>query len=222
MQQMILEAVYRPQFVHAFCDIIHDWEMHQLRMLTETSVPDMVIINGFYETPLLWSPESYREFLKPRFKEKIDLIHNAGMKCGYFMSTKVMPLLDDFREIGLDVLYYVDPVQGDVNLRELKKRAGDFLCFHGGVNGALTVGHGSRGEVREAVREAIHILAPGGGFILSAADAIYCDAPWPNVIAMIEAWRRWREYPIGTVKSGMKKAPEPQKTQGFSRGYKGV
>jgi len=73
---------------------------------------------------------------------------------------------------------------------------GNELCFLGGVNGALTVGHRTEEEVSNAVREAIQTLGPGGGLILIAADAIYKDALWDNVMSMIRALRRMGEYPF--------------------------
>jgi uroporphyrinogen decarboxylase len=134
----------------------------------------------------------------PRFAEKIKLVHDAGVKCGYTMSTGVMHLISCFKELGFEILWYVDPVQGGANLERLKAEMGNKLCFLGGVNGALTVGHGTEEEVRNAVREAIQILGPGGGLILNAADAIYRDAPWNNVISMIQAWRNMGEYRLRT------------------------
>ena len=51
---------------------------------------------------------------------------------------------------------------------------------------------GSAEEVRTAVREAMRILAPGGGFILSPVDNVRQDTPRAraNVRALIDEWRR--------------------------------
>jgi len=192
----IMQSMTQPDFFQELLDIIQVWQMRDLELLLEIGKPDIVRVNGFYETPALWSPKLYRRFFMPRFAEKIRLIHKAGVKCGYTMSTTVTPLLPSFRELGFDTLWYVDPVQGEMSLQRLKEEIGDRLCFLGGVNGALTVGHGTGEDIRKAVREAIQTLGPGGGLILNAADAIYKDAPWDNVISMIQAWREMGEYPL--------------------------
>jgi len=173
--------------------------MANLEALLATGVCDMVVVNGFYESLQLWSPEMYRRFFFEPFRQKIELIHQAGARVAYNMTSRVMPLLPAFRELGFDVLRYLDPVQGESDLVGLKREIGDALAFLGGVNGALTIGHGSAGDVERAVNDAIRILAPGGGLILSAADAIFSDAPWENVLTMITTWRDVGAYPISTT-----------------------
>ena len=196
MESFIEEAVLRPDFVQELLEIIQEWQMAGLEELLQARIADMVVVNGFYESLQLWSPALYRKLFFQPFRDKIEMIHQAGTKCAYNMTSRLMPLVGAFRELGFDVLRYLDPVQGEPDLVGLKREIGDQLCFLGGVNGTLTVGHGTPEEVREAVRRAIRTLGPGGGLILSASDAIYKDAPWENVVAMIEAWRETDSYPL--------------------------
>ena len=72
------------------------------------------------------------------------------------------PLLDVFLELGIDLLINVDP-QGKAELPRLKRETGERICFWGGVNSAITLGRGSRDEIRDAVIFAISTLAPGEG-----------------------------------------------------------
>jgi uroporphyrinogen decarboxylase len=162
-------------------------------------VADLVVVNGFYESLHLWSPALYRRFFLAPFRAKIEAIHRAGAKVAYNMTSRLLPLRPAFRELGFDVLRYLDPVRGEGDLVTLKREIGDQLCFLGGVNGALTIGRGSEQEIRQATRDAIHALGPGGGLILSAADAIYRDAPWSNVLIMPDEWRRRRDYPLAVT-----------------------
>ncbi len=138
----------------------------------------------------------YREFIAPRLAEKIRLTHQADRKFGYIMSTGIMPLLDTFRELDFDLLIHVDPVQGGADLAKLKREIGNTICLWGGVNSAVTLGRGSESEVREAVTHAISELAPGGGLILSAADALFSDTPWESVKTMMGRWREIGSYPL--------------------------
>ena len=54
--------------------------------------------------------------------------------------------------------------------------------------------HGAGAARVEAERDALRILAPGGGFVLYPVDQIVRDTPWANVEAMIEAWREAGAY----------------------------
>jgi len=56
--------------------------------------------------------------------------------------------------------------------------------------------------VEEKSREAIDVLAPGGGFILGPGCALVPETPEHNVMAMIESARVYGVYnPDGTLKS---------------------
>ena len=123
------------------------------------------------------------------------MAHQAGAKFGYIMTTGTMPLLDILLESDIDVLIGVDPVQGrDTDLQELKRRLNGKISIWGGLNGFVTVEMGSKEEIRGAVRDAIDILAPGGGFILSPVDNIRdtTEEVWKNVEFMIQVWKELR------------------------------
>lgn len=72
----------------------------------------------------------------------------------------------------------------------------EIRCLWGGVKGFVTVETGTQGDVREAVRQAISVLAAGGGFILSPVDNVTknASAVWANIRAMIETWQDHRAY----------------------------
>ncbi|GAI40076.1 unnamed protein product, partial [marine sediment metagenome] len=116
----------------------------------------------------------------------------AGAKFGYIITSGVMPLLDDFLELGIDVLIGVDPVQGKgTDLKLLKEKLGGKICLWGGVNGFLTIEKGKEKEVQDAVEKSISILGPKG-FILSPVDNVTNNSKrtWNNVKTMIKTWER--------------------------------
>ena len=70
------------------------------------------------------------------------------------------------------------------------------MCLWGGVNGGLSIEHGSQQDVKEAVEQSITILGPGGGYILSPVDNVtnITDHTWNNVHTMITTWQAARAY----------------------------
>jgi hypothetical protein len=48
------------------------------------------------------------------------------------------------------------------------------------------------------VRNAISVLAPGGGFILAPVTNVRADTErsWENVGALVQEWKRLRKYPV--------------------------
>jgi uroporphyrinogen decarboxylase len=100
-----------------------------------------------------------------------------------------MPLLEQIAEAGVDVVIGVDPSRWD--LVAAKAKLGGKVCMWGGVNGHMTVEQGVPNDVRTEVRQAIEILAPGGGFILSPVDNVreYNPKAQDNVNALIDEWQ---------------------------------
>ena len=120
-------------------------------------------------------------------------VHAAGAKLGYIVSCSSMPLLDMFMEAGVDVLLGIDPAQDRMlDLPLMKRKTQGRMALWGGVCGYLTVECGTPDEIREEVRQAVDVLAPGGGFILAPVTNVRADTEraWRNVEAMIDEWKR--------------------------------
>lgn len=116
------------------------------------------------------------------------MAHGAGAKFAYTMTMGAFTMADHLIAAGVDLLYYVDPVQDKTDLAVVKQRFRGKLALAGGVNSAVTLGSGSRAEIRAAVEQAMQLLGPDS-FILAPVDAIFPDTPWASVEAMIEAWQ---------------------------------
>jgi uroporphyrinogen decarboxylase len=151
---------------------------------------DLYIKRAWYENCDFWTPAAYREFLYPILRADADLAHRKGARFGYLITSNCMPLLEMFAEAGVDVLIGVDPAEWDLD--DVQRRLGGKVCLWGGVNGHVTVEQGTPDQVRAEVRQAMRVLAPGGGFILSPVDNVREDTPRAreNALALIGEWRR--------------------------------
>jgi len=193
-ENMILFALEQPAFVEQLLDLIGHWNRKRMEVVLDARV-DLFVRRGWYEGTDFWSPALFRRFIHPHIKREVDLAHQAGAKFAYIMTSGMMPLLDQFLEIGFDVLIGVDPIQGKgTSLAEAKEKLAGRIALWGGVNGFLTMERGDEAEVRSAVEQAMRILAPGGGFILSPVDnvTLNTDVVWRNVFRLIEAWMDFR------------------------------
>lgn len=184
-----------PDFVEELVEIVWRWHVRRIEMLLDEKM-DIILHEGWYEIPDFWGVDSYRRFLKPRLIKEAEMVHQAGAIFSYIMTKGVMPLLDDFLEIGMDILWGPDPVQDEVDLPLLGEKLKGRMCIWGGMNAILTMGLGTPREVEAAVEEAIRVLAPGGGFVLFPVDQIIEGTPWENIEAMLSRWRELASYPI--------------------------
>lgn len=147
---------------------------------------------------LLISPRMYREILKPLHSDFIQFI-KARTKAKIFFHTDgdVFALIDDFIEIGVDILNPIQTSAGKMSdLEGLKKRYGKNIVFCGGIDTHRTLPFGTPEEVRQEVRRVMQILGPGGGYMAAAVHTIMNDVPPENVLAMVDAVEEFGNYPI--------------------------
>ena len=147
---------------------------------------------------LLISPEMYRDILKPFHADYIQFIkERTRAKVFFHTDGDVFTLIDDFIEIGVDILNPIQTSAGKMSdLAALKKRCGRNLVLCGGIDTHHILPYGTPEEVREEVRRVIQILGPGGGYMAAAVHTIMNDVPPENVLAMVDAVEEFGQYPI--------------------------
>jgi uroporphyrinogen decarboxylase len=194
IEPFVMLTMDSPQFVHEFLSVIEGWNDAVMDAVLRQGV-DLFVRRAWYENADTWTPSAYREFILPGLRRDVERAHRAGAKFGYLMSCSSMPLLDMIVDAGVDVLLGIDPAQDrTMDLTELKRKAAGRLCLWGGVCGYLTMERGTPDEIREQVRDAISVLAPGGGCILAPVTNVREDNEhvWRNLHAMIDSWRQER------------------------------
>jgi uroporphyrinogen decarboxylase len=188
----------RPELLHALLEVIEEWDRKRTALVLHQGV-DLFIRRGWYENADFWSPARYRELLFPGLRRCAEQVHAAGAKMGYIMSCSLLPLVEQMVEAGVDVLLGIDPAQDrSMDFGKLKSATKNRMALWGGVCGYLTVELGSRDDVGRQVRDAIRLLAPGGGFILAPVTNVRAGTKraWENVDALVQAWRNSRAYPV--------------------------
>lgn len=147
---------------------------------------------------LLMSPRTYRDILKPIHDDYISFIkERTDAKVFFHTDGDVFPLIEDFIEIGVDILNPIQTSAGKMaNLSELKEQFGDEIVFCGAIDTRETLPEGSPEDVRREVKRVIKKLGPGGGYMVSAVHTIMDEVPAENVLAMVDAVREFGQYPI--------------------------
>ena len=144
------------------------------------------------------SPAMYRALLKPWHAELIAAVKTqSDAKVFLHSDGNVYQLIDDFIDVGVDILNPTQVSAGDMNdTADLKRRFGSRLAFNGAIDTHWVLPHGTTDDVRREVRRRIADLGPGGGYILSAVHCIQPDVPIENVLAMFDEAQVAGRYPI--------------------------
>ncbi len=145
---------------------------------------------------LLMSPKMYREILKPIHADYIRFIkERTKAKVLFHTDGDVFPLVEDFIEMGVDILNPIQTSAGKMSdLEGLKKQFGDNMIFCGGIDTHRVLPSGTVDEVRQEVKRVIQLLGKGGGYMVSSVHTIMNDVPPENVLAMVDAVQEFGKY----------------------------
>ncbi|KLU61892.1 methylcobalamin:coenzyme M methyltransferase [Peptococcaceae bacterium CEB3] len=141
------------------------------------------------------SPDMFREFYKPRFKQINDWIHaHTTWKTFYHSCGSIVNLLDDMVDAGVDILNPVQCSAAGMDPKYLKEKYGDKLVFWGGgIDTQNTLPFGTPEEVRKEALERLEIFSKGGGYVFNPIHNIQAPTPVENLTALFEAVKEFNE-----------------------------
>lgn len=185
-----------PDLFAAVVRVVAEWSTFGLELLLAAGV-DVVYRSSCYETVDFFAPSDVRDLFMPVLAEDIGRCHAAGIPLHSFAQTGVMPFLEDYAVVGLDILSSLDPAGANpMDLRAVKASLGGRCCLMGGVNNREPFLREPPERMEQTVRDTLAVLAPGGGYILSPAGMIFPEGSEENILAFIAAGRRLGRYPL--------------------------
>ena len=185
MENLLVDFFERPEFVAALLDEILEFNIRAVEACLKTCPDvDAVYFGDDFGTQLglLMGAERWREIFRPRVARQYGAVRAAGKKVLIHCCGKVVEILDDFAEAGVNCF---NPFQPEVmDVYDLLARYHGRLAFFGGISTQRLLPHGSVAEVEQEVDR---LLAAGlrGGYIIAPAHDIPGDARPENVAAML-------------------------------------
>ena len=196
LDKMLMNFLIDPSFVEAVMDVVLETNMQVVRNAIRTGA-DIILVGDDYaanEAPLM-SPQVFHEFIAPRLKKMVNMVHQEGAYFIKHSDGNLWPILDDILDAGVDGLNPIEP-QAGMDIGEVKQYCGDRVCLSGNIDCGQLLPHGTTEQVRQAVIECIRKAAPGGGFIMHSSNSIHSSVNPENYLAMIQATREYGKYPL--------------------------
>ncbi|OGF98886.1 MAG: hypothetical protein A3F83_15250 [Candidatus Glassbacteria bacterium RIFCSPLOWO2_12_FULL_58_11] len=185
MENLLIDMVERPQFVHELLDRILEWNLKIIEGVSRFEI-DAILFGDDWgqQRGLIMGPEMWREFFKPRAAEEYRACHGRGMRVMIHSCGDVSSIFEDLIEIGVDMF---NPFQPEVmDVLAIKKRYGGRLAFFGGMSTQITLPKAPADEVKRQTAWLIENIGAGGGYVFSPAHDVPKDVPAENIAAMIE------------------------------------
>lgn len=140
------------------------------------------------------SLDTFRTLYKPYYKKVNDWVHeHTKWKTWYHTCGAVSEFMEDFIDMGMDIVNPVQLSAAGMDGKMLKEKYGDRLTFWGGgVNTQQTLPSGTPKEVYDEVMERLKMFSPGGGFVFATIHNVVANVPVENLQAMYQAVNDFR------------------------------
>lgn len=191
MEQFLIDIYDRPDIAEAISNRVAEFYLERARRVIEAADGRIDVIGsggdiGGQHTMML-SPDAWRRHIKPYTAKLITTFKQMGLKTFYHSDGAIAPVIDDFIEVGLDIL---DPIQvgaAGMTPEELFPRFGDRISFHGAIDEVELLPHASPDEVYRETRRIMEILGQNHGYIVSPTHQVQGDTTPENIMAIYRA-----------------------------------
>lgn len=137
---------------------------------------------------LMISPEMWRKFHKPAWREAFAVVHRHGAKVWFHSCGHIWPLLEDLIEIGVDCWNPFPNYVKDNDHQRLKQFRKGRLVLDGGVN-HFTLVRGRPQDVVDETKRVLDLFAPDGGLLIGPSQVFTEDMPTENIVAFFDTAR---------------------------------
>ena len=146
-------------------DVLVDMNLYAIEQYAKVGADGLMWCDDWgLQDRFMIAPASWRQLWKPRYARVYRAAHDAGMLTFLHSCGHILAVLDDFIEIGLDVIQLDQ--QQNMGLETLGRRFGGRIAFWCPVDIQNTMAHGSLDEIRAYARQMVNTLGrPNGGFI---------------------------------------------------------
>ena len=177
MEEALMAYYTDEEEMYALASAIADYKIEFLKKYHEEVKPDILWYGDDWGTQnnLFISPEKWRAVIRPHTQRIYDCAKSLGIIINQHSCGKIESVLGDIVEMGADCW---NPCQPCNDLRGLKQKYGDKICFIGGVDSQFVLSNplATPEDVSEEVKRRIQEMAlPDGGYIVGPSHSVPYD-----------------------------------------------
>jgi uroporphyrinogen decarboxylase len=161
-EKLLLDLAYGDEHLLRLIELIHQFNCQELEMWAETQVDGIFFMDDWgWQGGLLISPELWRKYFKPLYKEYCRIIKKAGKDVFFHSDGKIEELFGEFVDLG------VDAINSQLFCMDLKKLSSfrGRITFWGEMDRQYLLPYGEHCQIKEAVESLKEYLWHQGGLI---------------------------------------------------------
>jgi hypothetical protein len=173
-----------PQLVSDWLEALNWAEIQRVHETADPALaPVALVFSDIAGTDaIMFSPAFLRQEFFPRLAKLVNAWHEHGIKVIYHSDGNLWPVLEDFRQAGIDGINPLEPLS-KMYAGDVRKAFPDWILM-GGIDASQLLPFGSEAEVREAVRKTINDAGTTGRLWIGSTTEIHPAAKLQNVLAM--------------------------------------
>lgn len=184
-EKLFIELFYGSKQLRFLRDIIHDFFMEELKMWVETDVDGISFMDDWgSQKNLLISPELWRDFFKPLYKDYCDLIHSRNKYAFFHSDGYIEPIYPELIEVGVDA---INSQLFCMNIEDVGRKYKRMITFWGEIDRQHILPFGTKNEVADAVKRVKNALWMREGGIIAQCEFGLKDLI-ENIETVFETW----------------------------------
>lgn len=171
MENALTDFYFYPEEVHRLYQKLTDFYIRIMERFREECGADGIFTSDDIgtQTGPFFSLEIFRTFFKPYYKQIIDKAHELGMHFWLHTCGNIELFMEDFIEIGLDVIHPIQKYTMDE--KQIVRKYGGRICFLAGFDVQNIIPYGTPEDVRVEVRFLIDtFFRPDGRFMITMGN----------------------------------------------------
>ena len=202
MEDIFMDMILHPEFTEALFRKLTDFYVGVYRNYLK-AVGEYIQMVIYYEDLSgqdgpLFSPALYRRYVKPCHRRIFQAIReNTKAKICVHTCGSVYAFLDDYVDLGVEVINPVQTSARDMDPQRLKEKYGKALSFHGAIDTQRFLPRATPAEIEAEVRRMIRILGRGGGYLFTSCHSIQPDVSPEKIVALFSSAVKHGKYPLG-------------------------
>ncbi len=182
---LYMDLLLQPAGFRAFLDKMQDFYCRLLTAWAETDVDALNFMDDWgSQRALLIDPKLWREVFKPLYRDYVEIAHSHGKKIFMHSDGYILDIIPDLVELGVDAVNSQIFCMGPENLAPFRGK----ITFWGEIDRQHLLPHGTRADIRRAVRSVYDALWCNGGCIAQ------CEfGPGANPENVDEVFAAWND-----------------------------